>query len=164
MSIKVLDHYITLPLTSRNFLSLNHWTCFQWNYTAYKIDESNIHVTKWATAWQNQQYNLCTQRRLRSACALAVHSMGKDPSFFHADAEDWSDWADAHADLSLHWVHRSFCWLCHASGLIYYSHYYSLLKCNPLNMKEFFRKRSFNLTEIKRVFGDNYLLFDNPSV
>ena len=27
-------------------------------------------------------------------------------------SEDWSDWADAQADLSLHWVHRSFCWFC----------------------------------------------------
>ena len=24
----------------------------------------------------------------------------------------WSDWADAQADLSLHWAHRSFCWFC----------------------------------------------------
>ena len=26
----------------------------------------------------------------------------------------WSDWVDAQADLSLRWVHRSFCWFCHA--------------------------------------------------
>ena len=25
----------------------------------------------------------------------------------------WSDWADAQADLSLCWMHRSFCWFCH---------------------------------------------------
>ena len=25
----------------------------------------------------------------------------------------WSDWADAQADLSLRWVHRSFCCFCH---------------------------------------------------
>ena len=25
----------------------------------------------------------------------------KNPSFLHADSEDWSDWADAQADLSL---------------------------------------------------------------
>ena len=25
----------------------------------------------------------------------------------------WSDWADAQADLSLRWAHRSFCWSCH---------------------------------------------------
>ena len=24
----------------------------------------------------------------------------------------WSDWADAQADLSLRWAHRSFCWFC----------------------------------------------------
>ena len=27
-----------------------------------------------------------------------------------------SDWADAQSDLSLHWVHRSFCWFCHAAA------------------------------------------------
>ena len=25
----------------------------------------------------------------------------------------WSDWADAQADLSLSWAHRTFCWFCH---------------------------------------------------
>ena len=29
-------------------------------------------------------------------------------------ANDWSDWADARADLSLRWAHRWFCWFCHA--------------------------------------------------
>ena len=38
---------------------------------------------------QNQQNNLCAQRRLRSA------------------------WADAQADLSLRWAHMAFCWFCH---------------------------------------------------
>ena len=31
--------------------------------------------------------------------------VAKDPSFLHADSEDWSDWADAQADLSLRWAH-----------------------------------------------------------
>ena len=50
------------------------------------------------------------------ACAQWV---AKDPSFLHADSEDsdqpghrqwrlWSDWADAQADLSLHWAHTHF--------------------------------------------------------
>ena len=30
----------------------------------------------------------------------------------------WSDWADAQADLSLRWAHRSFCWFCHEAALI----------------------------------------------
>ena len=28
----------------------------------------------------------------------------------------WSDWADALADLSLCWAHRSFCWFCHEAA------------------------------------------------
>ena len=31
----------------------------------------------------------------------------------------WSDWADAQADLSLCWAHRTFCWFCHESNLPY---------------------------------------------
>ena len=38
------------------------------------------------------KFSSCRQRRLRS------------------------DWADAQADLSLHWAHRSFCWFCHAAA------------------------------------------------
>ena len=31
-----------------------------------------------------------------------------DPSFLHADSEDWSDRTDAQADLSLRWAHTYF--------------------------------------------------------
>ena len=30
----------------------------------------------------------------------------------------WSDWADAQADLSRRWVHRSFWWFCHEAAQI----------------------------------------------
>ena len=33
----------------------------------------------------------------------------------------WSDWADAQADLSLRWVHRSFCWFCRAVAHIWHA-------------------------------------------
>ena len=33
-----------------------------------------------------------------------------------AHSEDWSDWADAQADLSLRWAQRSFCWFCHEAA------------------------------------------------
>ena len=35
-----------------------------------------------------------------------------------AHSEDWSDWADAQADLSLCWVHISVCWFCHEAAQI----------------------------------------------
>ena len=70
----------------------------------------------WATSWQNQQNGICAKRRLRSAWAsaqsdqssLCVQWVAKDPRFLHADSEDWSDWADAQADLSLRWAHTHF--------------------------------------------------------
>ena len=30
----------------------------------------------------------------------------------------WSDWADAKADLSLHWAHGRYCWICPAAAHI----------------------------------------------
>ena len=33
-----------------------------------------------------------------------------------AHSEDWSDWADAQADLSLRWAHKSLCWFWHAAA------------------------------------------------
>ena len=82
------------------------------------------HQDKWATAWQNQQNDLCTQRRLRSAwasaqsdqslpslCALRITS---DLRLLHADSED-SDQTGRRSRLI--WVftgRMSFCWFCHA--------------------------------------------------
>ena len=36
--------------------------------------------------------------------------------------KDWSDWADAQADLSLHWAHISFCWFCHKAAQLLSAH------------------------------------------
>ena len=43
----------------------------------------------------------------RNLCSLAKH---------RAPIEDWSDWVDAQADLSLRWAHKSFCWFCHVGA------------------------------------------------
>ena len=51
---------------------------------------------------------LCAQRRLRSESSLCAQWVAKDPSFLHANREDWSLWADAQADLSLRWAHSHF--------------------------------------------------------
>ena len=59
---------------------------------------------------------LCAQRRLRSALASAQSDLSlrcalmgaKDTSFLLADSENWSDWADAQAYLSLRWTHTHF--------------------------------------------------------
>ena len=43
-----------------------------------------------------------------SESSLCTQLVAKEPKFLHADSKDWSDWADAQADLSLHWVHTHF--------------------------------------------------------
>ena len=43
-----------------------------------------------------------------SESSLCAQWVAKDPSFLHADSEDWSDRANAQADLSLHWQYNHF--------------------------------------------------------
>ena len=38
-------------------------------------------------------------RPVWSECSLCAQWVAKDPSFLHADSEDWSDWVDAQASL-----------------------------------------------------------------
>ena len=76
---------------------------------------------KWATAWQN---------KLTFAPSKDSDQPGHPPSLIRVFAVRmkkhwvlsyplsalwrlWSDWADAQADLSLCWAHRSFSWFCH---------------------------------------------------
>ena len=54
------------------------------------------------------EFSLSTWRKLGSLATQWAHS------------EDWSDWADAQADLSLRWAH-SFCWFCHVAAHIFSS-------------------------------------------
>ena len=49
--------------------------------------------------------------RMISLCSTLV---AKDPRIPSVNSEDSSDWADAQADLSLCWAHRSLCWFCPA--------------------------------------------------
>ena len=49
-----------------------------------------------------------------------------------AHSEDWSGWVDAQADLSLRWVHRSFCWFWCAAAQNSF-----LLFCKHLQQKAF---------------------------
>ena len=47
-------------------------------------------------------------RPVWSESSLCIESVAKGPNFLHADSEDWSNWADAQADLSLRWAHTHF--------------------------------------------------------
>ena len=99
---------------------------------------------KWASTWQNQTKWMCAQRRLRSEWAsaqsdqslLCIQWLAKDPSFLQADSQDWSDWADTQADLSLRWVHMQFCWFCRTLAQIILSLLYPKLLAIYSSCKE----------------------------
>ena len=76
----------------------------------------------WATSWQNQQNGICTQQRLR---VFAVHMKKAWVLSYPLNAQRrlWSDWADAQANLSLHWAHSHFV-LFVMRWLMYYSKLY----------------------------------------
>ena len=62
--------------------------------------------TKWVCAqWRQIRLGI---RPVRSASSLCAQWIAKDPTFLHADSEDWSDWEDAQADLRLRWAHSHF--------------------------------------------------------
>ena len=85
-----------------------------------------------AASWQNQQNDLCAQRKLRSAWASAqsdqrlccpCEETWALNYLLSAQWRLWSDWADAQADLSLCWEHMSFCWFCCAAAhIVCHSH------------------------------------------
>ena len=80
--------------------------------------------TKWATAWQNQQIDLCAQRTLRSAWACAVFAGCLKKAWvlsypMSAQRRLWLDCTDAPADLCVRWAHMSFRWFCHALAQIF---------------------------------------------
>ena len=58
------------------------------------------------------------QPSLISLCWVLLGKVG-DPSFLQANSKDWSDWADAQADLSLRWPQRSFCWFCYVMAQLF---------------------------------------------
>ena len=72
----------------------------------------------WAGAWQNQQNDLCilvkTHINLGTWPVWSVlyvrfkDSLGPKPSSSR-QRRLWSDWVNAQTDLSLCWMHRSFC-------------------------------------------------------
>ena len=59
---------------------------------------------KWTHAPQNQQNDLCVQRRLR----LTLASILFDQSSLSAQRRLWADRVDAYANLSLRWAHSHF--------------------------------------------------------
>ena len=71
-----------------------------------------------AASWQNQQNDV---HPAKTQISLDICPVWQESSLsawrkLRSLATHWAhckDWVDAEADLSLHWVHRTFCWFCH---------------------------------------------------
>ena len=77
------------------------------NTTAIIIEPPHDKTNKVAVRPAKAQISLGI-RPVWSQSSLCAQWVAKDPSFLHADSKDWSDWADAQADLSLRWAHSHF--------------------------------------------------------
>ena len=103
-----LSHRQCLSQACTSVLSCQSLRCSLTQYVALgAADKKMSRLTTNSTKW------LCTQWRLGSAWASTVCSVEKGPMFLHAGSEDWSDWVNAQADLSLHWANMPFCCFFH---------------------------------------------------
>ena len=94
-----LQNYFTHfePNQSSGRAKANHLHPLSWTWLSHITEQPRNKTNKMTVCPAKTQISLC----IRLCCV----SMG---SWQH---RLWSDWADAQADLSLRWAHRSFCWL-----------------------------------------------------
>ena len=64
-----------------------------------------------------------TVRPAKTQTSLDIRSFSNK-----VQSEDWSDWADAKADLSLRWAHMPFCWFCPKAAYIFFLNLVALLQ------------------------------------
>ena len=100
-------------------------------------------------------------RPVWSESSLCAQWVAKDTSFLHVDSEDWSDWGDAQADLSLRWAHMPFCWFWHEAAQICSFYFYFFPYCTDTG---FFRNR-YRLDDalIRRIKYMYYSLWGTSS-
>ena len=77
---------------------------------------------KWARVWQNEQNDVRPAKTqislgIRWSSLSAWRTLGWVLNYpLSAQWSLWLVWADVHADLSLRWAHRLFCWFWHAAA------------------------------------------------
>ena len=71
--------------------------------------------TKWHVRPAKTQISLGIRPVWSESSLSAWRKLGPFATHW-AHSEDWSDWADAQADLSHLWVRMPFCWFCHEAA------------------------------------------------
>ena len=87
---------------------------FEWNILQY-LSRSMTKQTKWHVRPVKTQITLGIRPVWSESSLSAWRSLRSLATLYPLSAQRrlWSDWADAQADLSLHWAHMSFRWISH---------------------------------------------------
>ena len=102
---------------SRFYSKGEEYTAVSYKHRRNEMSRLMTKPTKWPVHPVKTQISLGIHP-VWSESSLCTQWVAKDPRFLHADSEDWSDWADAQANLSPRWVHRPFCCFCHEAAQI----------------------------------------------
>ena len=114
-------NHVTIRLKFIKPSRMNFRNCFNiWKYSTPIREMDKVGI--WAASWQNKKKWHVRAVKIRISLPIrlvysesslsAWRNLGSLASHW-AHSEDWSDWADAQADLSLCWGQRSFNWFCH---------------------------------------------------
>ena len=122
-----LGHRIALPCCEYPLES--HWRCIFNEYPQRVLWRNKQNYPLIITKHPPYLFHfLCAQQRLRSAWASAQSDQNlccplteqlRSQGFFMRTAKILVRRSNAQPDLNLHWVHRPFCWFCHAAALFH---------------------------------------------
>ena len=101
------------------FTSFQHYFSHTWQATKHTKQNQSLKSLPGLIKHLNKpQMSRLTTKTNKMICAPRKDSdQPKDLSFYSCKQRRlWSDWVDAQADLSLRWVHRTFCWFCHEAA------------------------------------------------
>ena len=101
-----------------------------------------------ASRKQNEMSHLMTKptkwhvRPAKTQISLGIHPVWSESSLstwrklgslatHWAHSEDWSDWAEAQADLSLRWAHMPLCWFCREAAQMWIPFSRLTFNCAP---------------------------------
>ena len=108
-------------LTGKKMVHLVLWCQTRLGWGTSRKSHMSCLITK-TTKWlrpAKTQISLGIQSTQSDQSLLCAQWVAKDTNFLHSDSEDWSDWVDAQADLSLCWAHMPFCLFCYEEAHIY---------------------------------------------
>ena len=87
------------------------------SFLTSKLSHLTTKPTKWHVCPAKTQISLGIHPVRAKSSLSAWWKLGSLATHW-AHREDWSDWADAQADLSLLWVHMPLCWFRHEAAQI----------------------------------------------